>query len=102
VDLYHPRRDVELLQRLLQGLRVVADFLLPRTVEGGRRQVQKVQRKQLVGAALLIPLSEFTRIQFGGTGRAADLVIYGALLTGVAVFQPAGIVGLVGRRRGGG
>ena len=54
----------------------------------------------LVGAALLIPLSEFTRIQFGGTGRAADLVIYGALLTGVAVFQPAGIVGLVGRRRG--
>ncbi len=54
----------------------------------------------LVGAVLLIPLSEFTRIQFGGTGRAADLVIYGALLTGVAVFQPAGIVGMVGRRRG--
>jgi branched-chain amino acid transport system permease protein len=54
----------------------------------------------LVGAALLIPLAEFTRIQFGGTGRAADLVIYGALLTGVAVFQPAGIVGLVGWRRG--
>jgi branched-chain amino acid transport system permease protein len=54
----------------------------------------------LVGAALLIPLSEFTRIQLGGTGRAADLVIYGALLTGVAVFQPAGLVGLLGRRRG--
>ncbi len=56
----------------------------------------------IVGAALLIPLSEFTRIQFGGTGRAADLVIYGALLTGVAVFQPAGLVGLIGRWRGGG
>lgn len=56
----------------------------------------------VVGAALLIPLSEFTRIQFGGTGRAADLVIYGALLTGVAVFQPAGIVGLIGRWRGAG
>jgi len=56
----------------------------------------------VVGAALLIPLSEFTRIQFGGTGRAADLVIYGALLTGVAVFQPAGLVGLINRWRGGG
>jgi len=53
----------------------------------------------LVGAALLIPLSEFTRIQFGGTGRAVDLLIYGALLTGVAVFQPAGLVGMVQRWR---
>ncbi len=51
----------------------------------------------LVGAALLIPLSEFTRIQFGGTGRAVDLLIYGALLTLVAVFQPAGLVGLLRR-----
>jgi branched-chain amino acid transport system permease protein len=54
----------------------------------------------VVGAALLIPLSEFTRIQFGGTGRAADLVIYGALLTCVAVFQPAGLVGVFARWRG--
>ncbi len=51
----------------------------------------------LVGAALLIPLSEFTRIQFGGTGRAVDLLIYGALLTIVAVFQPAGLVGMFRR-----
>jgi branched-chain amino acid transport system permease protein len=51
----------------------------------------------LVGAALLIPLSEFTRIQFGGTGGAVDLLIYGALLTSVAVFQPAGLVGMVQR-----
>jgi len=51
----------------------------------------------LVGAALLIPLSEFTRIQFGGTGRAVDLLIYGGLLTIVAVFQPAGLVGLLRR-----
>ncbi|HYB72211.1 MAG TPA: branched-chain amino acid ABC transporter permease [Candidatus Sulfotelmatobacter sp.] len=54
----------------------------------------------LVGAALLIPLSEFTRIQFGGTGGAVDLLIYGALLTSVAVFQPAGLVGMVQRWRG--
>jgi branched-chain amino acid transport system permease protein len=54
-----------------------------------------------VGAALMIPLSEFTRVQFGGTGSAVDLLIYGALLTVVAVFQPAGLVGLfrrLGRR----
>jgi branched-chain amino acid transport system permease protein len=51
----------------------------------------------LVGAALMIPLSEFTRIQFGGTGSAVDLLIYGALLTVVAVFQPAGLVGLFRR-----
>ena len=54
----------------------------------------------LVGAALMIPLSEFTRIQFGGTGSAVDLLIYGALLTIVAVFQPTGLVGLF-RRWGG-
>ena len=56
----------------------------------------------LVGAALMVPLSEFTRIHFGGTGGAVDLLIYGGLLTAVAVFQPAGLVGLVRRwwRRG--
>jgi branched-chain amino acid transport system permease protein len=53
----------------------------------------------LVGAALMIPLSEFTRIQFGGTGSGVDLIIYGALLTIVAVFQPTGLVGLVRRWR---
>ena len=53
----------------------------------------------LVGAALMIPLSEWTRIQFGGTGSGVDLIIYGALLTIVAVFQPTGLVGLVSRWR---
>jgi branched-chain amino acid transport system permease protein len=51
----------------------------------------------LVGAALMIPLSEFTRVQWGGTGSAVDLLVYGALLTIVAVFQPSGLVGLVRR-----
>ncbi len=49
----------------------------------------------LVGTALMIPLSEFTRIKFGGTGSGVDLIIYGGLLTAVAVFQPTGLVGLV-------
>ena len=51
----------------------------------------------LVGSALMLPLSEFTRVQFGGTGGAVDLLIYGGLLTAVAVFQPAGLVGMVRR-----
>lgn len=53
----------------------------------------------LVGTAVMIPLSEWTRIQFGGTGSGIDLMIYGALLTIVAVFQPTGLVGLVARWR---
>jgi branched-chain amino acid transport system permease protein len=51
----------------------------------------------LVGSALMLPLSEFTRIKWGGTGSAVDLLIYGALLTIMAVFQPAGLVGMFRR-----
>ena len=51
----------------------------------------------LVGAAILIPLSEATRIYFGGTGSAVDLMVYGGLIVLVAVFQPEGLVGLLRR-----
>ncbi|MBI2461475.1 MAG: branched-chain amino acid ABC transporter permease, partial [Candidatus Rokubacteria bacterium] len=51
----------------------------------------------LLGAAVLIPLSEFTRVWFGGTGRAVDLMIYGGLIVLVAVFQPQGLMGLLRR-----
>jgi branched-chain amino acid transport system permease protein len=51
----------------------------------------------LVGAVVLIPLSEATRIWLGGTGQAVDLMIYGGLIVLVAVFQPAGLVGLLRR-----
>ncbi len=44
-----------------------------------------------LGACILVPLSELTRIQFGGTGRGADLVIYGALIVLVSVAQPGGL-----------
>jgi branched-chain amino acid transport system permease protein len=49
----------------------------------------------LLGAAVLVPLSEGTRVLLGGTGKALDLVIYGALIMLIAVFQPAGLIGLV-------
>lgn len=50
-----------------------------------------------LGAAILIPLSEATRIYLGGTGKALDLMVYGGLIVLVAVFQPAGLMGLLGR-----
>ncbi|RMG57894.1 MAG: branched-chain amino acid ABC transporter permease [Deltaproteobacteria bacterium] len=53
----------------------------------------------LVGAAVLIPLSEFTRIYLGGTGRGYDLIIYGLLIIVFAVYQPTGLMGLIRRRK---
>jgi branched-chain amino acid transport system permease protein len=51
----------------------------------------------LLGAVILIPLSEATRVYYGGTGKAVDLMIYGGLIVLVAVFQPGGLAALLGR-----
>ncbi len=51
----------------------------------------------IIGAAILIPLSEMTRIYLGGTGGAVDLVIYGALIVLVCVFKPEGLIGIFGQ-----
>jgi branched-chain amino acid transport system permease protein len=51
----------------------------------------------VLGAAILVPLSEGTRVLLGGTGKALDLVIYGALIVLTAVFQPTGVIGLARR-----
>lgn len=56
----------------------------------------------LVGAAILIPLNEFTRTYLGGTGSGVDLIIYGTLVMVVAVARPEGILSLFRRRRRGG
>jgi|LGVE01.1.fsa_nt_gb branched-chain amino acid transport system permease protein len=48
----------------------------------------------ILGAAILIPLSQYTRIIFGGTGKGLDLIIFGALVVIVTIFQPNGLVGL--------
>jgi len=55
----------------------------------------------ILGAVILIPLSEATRIYFGGTGKAVDLMIYGGLIVLVAVVQPGGLAALMRRRRRG-
>ena len=57
----------------------------------------------IIGAAILIAISEGSRLALGGTGQAIDLLIYGFLVMAVAVYQPKGLMGLVqraGRRRG--
>lgn len=55
----------------------------------------------LLGAAVLIPMSELTRSYLGGSGRGFDLMIYGALILAVALARPQGLVSLFGRRGGG-
>ena len=53
----------------------------------------------LLGAALLIPLSELTRSYLGGSGQGVDLMIYGGLIVIVALARPAGLVSLFGARK---
>ena len=48
----------------------------------------------IIGAAVLIPLSEMTRIYLGGTGGAVDLIIYGALIVLICVYKPEGLIGI--------
>lgn len=53
-----------------------------------------------LGAAILIPLTEITRSYLGGSGSGIDLVIYGALIMGVSLARPEGLLSLF-RRTGG-
>ncbi|HVO84959.1 MAG TPA: branched-chain amino acid ABC transporter permease [Syntrophobacteria bacterium] len=54
----------------------------------------------ILGSFVLIPLGELSRAHLGGSGRAVDLIIYGALIVLISVFQPAGLMGLGRRLRG--
>ena len=59
----------------------------------------------MLGAAILIPLTEFSRSYMGGSGSGIDLMIYGALVMGVALFKPEGLIRLLpvpGQRKQGG
>jgi branched-chain amino acid transport system permease protein len=49
----------------------------------------------LLGAAVLIPLQEYTRAYWGGLGGGVDLMIFGILIILMVVKQPAGIIGIV-------
>ena len=49
----------------------------------------------LLGAAVLIPLQEYTRAMWGGLGGGVDLIVFGLLIVIIVVKQPAGISGIV-------
>jgi len=52
----------------------------------------------LVGAIVLVPLTEITRSYAGGTGSGLDLIIYGGLVMFVALVRPEGLLSLLPRR----
>lgn len=53
----------------------------------------------LLGAAVLIPVSELSRSYLGGGGQGVDLMIYGGLIVAVSLARPEGLVSLLGVRR---
>lgn len=53
----------------------------------------------VLGAIVLIPLSEISRGQLGGSGNTLDLVLYGGLIILISIFQPNGLVALGDRFR---
>ncbi|MGF7054997.1 branched-chain amino acid transport system permease protein [Bosea sp. OAE752] len=53
----------------------------------------------VVGAAILIPLTEITRSYLGGSGSGIDLIIYGGLIMLVALAKPEGILSLFQGKR---
>jgi branched-chain amino acid transport system permease protein len=51
----------------------------------------------LVGAAILVPLEEISNNLLGGRGAGLTFVLYGAIITLIARFQPSGLLGLMQR-----
>ena len=51
----------------------------------------------IVGASILIPISEYSRIYLGGTGGAVDLILYGLILMIICVFRPNGLISFIPR-----
>lgn len=47
-----------------------------------------------IGAFILIPISEFTRIKMGGGGGGFDLMVYGFLIMVICLYQPSGVIGI--------
>jgi branched-chain amino acid transport system permease protein len=53
----------------------------------------------MLGAVILIPLTELTRSYIGGSGRGIDLIVYGSLIVLISLARPQGLVGLFARPR---
>ncbi|HEY4065537.1 MAG TPA: branched-chain amino acid ABC transporter permease, partial [Burkholderiaceae bacterium] len=52
----------------------------------------------ILGAVILIPLSEFTRSYIGGSGSGVDLMLYGGLVMAVALLKPEGLIRLFAKK----
>jgi len=48
-----------------------------------------------LGALVLVPLSEITRAKLGHKGTGIDMMIYGALIWLISVYQPKGLWGML-------
>ena len=51
----------------------------------------------VIGAAILIPVSEYTRITLGYKGTGVDMLIYGLLITLISMYYPEGVWKLFSR-----
>ncbi len=49
----------------------------------------------VIGAAILVPLSEYTRVWLGYKGTGLDMMIYGALIMLISAYQPKGVWGML-------
>jgi len=52
----------------------------------------------IIGAFILVPITEIARIAFGGGGQGIDLLFYGVLITIIALFRPDGLITLLSKR----
>ena len=52
-------------------------------------------KKSTTLSAILIPISEYSRIYLGGTGGAVDLILYGLILMIICIFRPDGLISFV-------
>jgi len=54
----------------------------------------------VIGATVLLSLTESARLYLGGTGEALNLVVYGLVVMIIAAFEPNGLIGLARRMQG--
>ena len=48
----------------------------------------------ILGACLLIPVAEYSRITLGGGGKGLHMLLYGLVILVVAVYEPRGLIGI--------
>lgn len=53
----------------------------------------------VIGAAILLPISEGTRVWLGPKGTGIDMVVYGTLIMLISAYQPRGVWGFLSRAR---